>query len=282
MKIQHFFDKNTFTLSYVLFDETTKDALVIDSVLDYEPHSGTVSSESSESIIKYLKENNLKLHYILETHAHADHLSGSQLIKNEFPSALIGIGKGIKEVQKVFAPLFGISAENDGFDKLFADGETIKAGSLEFKVLNTSGHTPACVSYKFQNSVFTGDALFMPDYGTGRCDFPGGSASELYEGIHKNLYILPDDVNVYVGHDYQPGGRELQFKTTIGDSKKDNIRINSNIMKDEFVQLRSERDSKLKAPKLLLPSLQVNIRAGKLPEKDESGKSFLKIPLTIK
>lgn len=281
MKVQHFFDTDTSTLSYVVFDEATKDAVVIDPVLDFDPPSGQILDHSAQTLIKFIKDNGLNIHYILETHAHADHLSSSQLLKQNFPHSKLGISQRIKVVQEVFKNVFNLSgfrADGSDFDFLIVDEVAFKAGSFSIFPIPTPGHTPACTSFVIGENVFTGDALFMPDYGTGRCDFPKGSAAELYKSVMR-LYQLPDDTLVFVGHDYQPNGRALQFQTTIGESKNKNIQLNSSTDRDKYISFRETRDKTLKAPRLLLPSLQVNIAAGHLPIQEENGVSYLKLPL---
>lgn len=282
MKIKHFFDPDTFTLTYVVSDEKTKDGVIIDPVLDIDQASGTVEDRSIQEVIQYIKTEGIKLHAILETHAHADHLSSSQILKQVFPEAKIAIGDKIKVVQEVFKAHFNIDylkADASQFDLLFKDFEDYRFGSLKMKAIPTPGHTPACMSYQFGDAVFTGDAIFMPDYGTGRCDFPKGSAKDLYHSIAKNLYSLPDSTRIFVGHDYMPNGRELKFETTIGESKKSNIQLKATTSEKEYIQFREARDKTLKAPRLLLPSIQVNIDAGHLPPREENGKSYLKLPL---
>lgn len=282
MKIKHFFDPDTFTLTYVVSDEKTKDGVVIDPVLDIDQASGTVEDRSIQEVIQYIKSEGIKLHAILETHAHADHLSSSQILKQVFPEAKIAIGEKIKAVQEVFKAHFNIDylkADASQFDILFKDFEERSFGTLKMKAIPTPGHTPACMSYQFGDAVFTGDALFMPDYGTGRCDFPKGSAKDLYHSIAKNLYCLPDSTRIFVGHDYMPNERELQYETTIGESKKNNIQLKATTSENEYIQFREARDKTLKAPRLLLPSIQVNIDAGHLPPREENGKSYLKLPL---
>lgn len=287
MKIQEFFDEPTFTLTYLVYDPDSKDAVLIDPVWDYEPYSSTLSKESYKSVKKFIKNHELKLHYVLETHAHADHLTAAPLFKKDFPQAQTLIHENIQAVQQVFKDIFNFGDEFDTegkvFDRLVKDGDEIQAGTLSFKVIHTPGHTPACVSYYFnQEAIFTGDALFMPDFGTGRCDFPKGSAKDLYNSVHNKLYKLPDDTKVYVGHDYQPNGRELQFQTTIGVEKKENIQLKEETSEAEFIKFREERDSGLMAPKLLLASIQVNAQNGALPKPDDNGVSYLKMPLRHK
>jgi glyoxylase-like metal-dependent hydrolase (beta-lactamase superfamily II) len=283
MKIQHFFDPDTFTLTYVVFDEKTKDALVIDPVLDIETASGKLTETSTQKVLKFLKDENLKPHFVLETHAHADHLSSSQLFKKHYPGIKVGVSERIKAVQEVFKGVFNLtdfSADGSDFDYLIQDNEVFSAGSIKILALPTPGHTPACTSFVIENNVFTGDALFMPDYGTGRCDFPMGSAAHLYDSVQR-LYAMPEDTKVYVGHDYQPEGRELRFQTTIGESKASNIQLKASTSKSDYVSFREARDKTLKAPRLLLPSLQVNIAAGKLPRPENNGMSYLKLPLKV-
>lgn len=281
--IKEFFDKNTWTLTYVLWDDKTSDAIVIDPVMDYDPASSKTSDDSAKEVIEFLRSKQLNLHFILETHAHADHLSGSQLIKKEFPQAQIVIGEKITKVQEIFKGVFGLPEDfkTDGsqFDRLLKDGEEFMAGSIKIKTIFTPGHTPACASYYIDDNVFVGDALFMPDYGTGRCDFPAGSAVELYRSVHGRIYELPEDTKVYTGHDYMPNGRPLKFMATISEEKKHNIQLKADTSLEDFVQFRTERDRTLAAPKLLLPSVQVNIDAGHLPEPEKNGKRYLRIPI---
>ncbi|MBP9706837.1 MAG: MBL fold metallo-hydrolase [Oligoflexales bacterium] len=283
MQIKTFFDPDTFTLTYVVFDSSTKDAVVIDPVLNFDPKSGAVTQRSNNELKDFIDRNSLKVHYLLETHAHADHMSGSHDLKKlHFPKAKIAIGKNITLVQETFKKFFNLNdLQTDGsqFDELFSDDQVVKAGSLSFKVLFTPGHTPACVCYLFNDAVFTGDALFMPDFGTGRCDFPLGSSHDLFTSVSKRLYTLPDSTKVFVGHDYQPGGRKLEFETTIATEKSKNIQLNAKTSEAEFVRFRSERDKTLAAPVLLLPSIQVNIAAGEFPAPESNGVSYLKLPL---
>jgi glyoxylase-like metal-dependent hydrolase (beta-lactamase superfamily II) len=284
IQIKEFFDTQTWTLTYVVYNENTRDALVIDPVLDYDTASSKTSEESAQEVIKFLHVKELKLHFILETHAHADHLSGSQVIKKAFPKAQITIGEKITKVQETFKAIFDLASEfkTDGsqFDRLLKDGEEFFAGSIKIKTIFTPGHTPACVSYYIDQNIFVGDALFMPDYGTGRCDFPDGSAAELYHSIHSRIYELPENTKVYTGHDYLPNGRALKFMSSIAEEKKENIQLKASTSQDEFVRFRNERDRTLAAPKLLLPSVQVNIDAGHLPKPAENGKRYLRIPIS--
>ena len=284
VKIDSFYDQRTSTLTYVVQDADTKDAVVIDPVLDYDPASGRIWTESLDELAAFIDEQGLKLHWVLETHAHADHISGSQWLKERYGAGVV-IGQEITQVQEVFRDVFDLGADFpvDGsqFDKLVQDGEVLVAGSLELQAIRTPGHTPACVTWKTGDSVFTGDALFMPDMGTGRCDFPAGSADDLYRSVHGRLYGLPDSTRVFVGHDYQPGGRELAWESTIGEQKDSNIQLTAQTSHDEYVAFREARDSKLNAPRLLLPSVQVNINAGLLPGESANGRRYLKIPLKV-
>lgn len=285
MNIETFYDKRTFTLTYVVYDPHSKDAVVIDPVLDYDSSASTTSTESVDRVIRFVEDNNLIVHYILETHAHADHLSGSQVLKQRFPEARLAIGARITEVQDTFKRIFDLPGDfpTDGrqFDQLFDDGAIVTAGTLTGEVLYTPGHTPACASFKFGDAVFTGDALFMPDFGTGRCDFPAGSARAMYHSVKNRLYELPDDTRVFVGHDYQPGGREVRFESTIGEEKRTNVQLNSRTGEEEFVRARNERDKTLAAPKLLFQSVQVNIDGGSLPRPASNQVQYLKIPVNV-
>lgn len=285
MKIEAFYDPTTCTLTYVVYDPQSRDAVVIDPVLDYDPLSSATGTTSLEALESFLRERELRLHDVLETHAHADHLSGSQYLKRRF-DAKVGIGARIRDVQKVFADIFDLgptfAIDGSQFDRLFEDGERVTAGTLAFEVLATPGHTPACVTYAFGDAVFTGDALFIEDYGTGRCDFPSGSADALYGSVHERLYALPDATRVFVGHDYQPNGRALRYQTTIGHSKQANIQLRASTTREEFVRKRTERDAQLAAPRLLYPSVQINIDAGRLPKPHANGRRYLAVPLNPK
>lgn len=284
MKVQEFFDPATFTLTYVVFDEKSRDAVVVDPVLDFDPLAAETGTESLEKVVSFAKQNGLRVHYVLETHAHADHITGAQLLKKRLESEIV-IGARITEVQKTFQQVFDLGAAlaTDGsqFDRLVRDGDTLRGGTLTIEVIETPGHTPACVTYKIGDAVFTGDALFVEDYGTGRCDFPNGSADDLYTSVHDKLYRLPEQTRVFVGHDYQPGQRELRFATTIGVSKRDNIQLREETNREDFVRFRKERDATLKAPHLLFPSVQLNVNAGKLPPPHANGRRYLTIPLNL-
>jgi glyoxylase-like metal-dependent hydrolase (beta-lactamase superfamily II) len=277
MEIQHFYDQRTSTLTYVVFDAITTDAVVIDPVLDYDPVGSKVWTESVDAVLGFCAAHNLKVHYVLETHAHADHLSGAQKIKERHPGAKTAIGEGITIVQRTFKDVFELPADfpTDGrqFDVLLGDGQALHAGSLFLEVAAVPGHTPACVVYRCNDVAFTGDALFMPDQGTGRCDFPAGSASDLYDSIQR-IYSYPDETRVFVGHDYQPGGRALAWESTIGAQKAGNVQLPKGRSKDEFVSWRTRRDATLSAPRLLFQSVQVNVDGGRVPR-------FLKVPVNV-
>ncbi len=282
MTIETFFDERTATLTYVVYDEETGDAVVIDPVLDYDPASSKVWTESSDVVRDFIVEQGLRLHLILETHAHADHLSGAQHLKQTFPEAKLVIGRDIREVQKIFKAVFGLPAgfATDGsqFDGLIVPGEFVEAGSLRIEAIATPGHTPACMTYRVEDAIFTGDAIFMPDLGTGRCDFPGGSAEDLYHSIHEVLYALPEETRMFVGHDY-PKGREVRWETTVGEQKRENVALPCGRSSSDFVAWRNARDATLSAPKLLFQSVQVNIDAGNLPDPEANQVRYLKIPI---
>jgi glyoxylase-like metal-dependent hydrolase (beta-lactamase superfamily II) len=281
-QVRGFFDTRTWTWTYVVYDPTTKDAVVIDPVHDFDPASGRTWTASVDAVIEFVQGLGLKVHLQLETHAHADHLSGSQVLKHAL-WAPVAIGAAIQAVQAVFAPVFNLGddfpADGSQFDRLIQDGEGITLGSLRIEAMSTPGHTPACMSYRIGDAVFTGDALFLPDVGVGRCDFPAGSAADLYASVTGKLYALPDDTRVFVGHDYPPAGRDPAAHTTIGASKAQNQHLRAETSEAEFVAFRTERDAGLAPPRLLLPSIQVNINAGRLPEPEDNGKRYLKIPL---
>jgi len=279
--IKTFYDPATFTLTYVVYEPGSRDAVVIDPVLDYDPLASRVSTRSLAAVEGFLRAENLRVHYVLETHAHADHLSGSQYLKRRF-DARVAIGRRIREVQATFKDVFdlgpGFPTDGSPFDRLLEDGETLQAGSLRVEVIATPGHTPACVTYRIEDAIFTGDALFLEDYGTGRCDFPGGDAGALFTSIQR-LYGLPDATRVFVGHDYQPGGREVRWETTVAASKASNVQLRASTSREDFVRFRKERDATLSAPRLLYPSVQVNVNAGRLPEPHANGRRYLVVPL---
>ena len=280
-RVQAFFHGPTNTVTYLVSDPATGAAAIIDPVLDYDPAAARTDDASIVQVLDAVREQGLDLKLILDTHAHADHLSGADEIRHR-TGAPIGIGGHITKVQKVFGALFeahDVTPDGVVFDRLFADGERFMLGSLEVEVLHTPGHTPACVSYHVGDAVFVGDTLFMPDYGTARADFPGGDARTLYRSIHK-LLALPEATRMFVGHDYLPEGREdYRWETTVGAQKAGNIHVGGGVTEDDFVAMREARDATLAVPKLILPSLQMNIRAGALPPAEASGKRFLKMPL---
>ena len=286
MKVNHYYDEQTGTLTYLVMDTKTKDAVVIDPILNYDGASSKYDLTAVNNVIEDIKTHQLKVHFILETHAHADHLTGSQFLKPLIGNPKVGIGENIKKVQSTFKTIFNFKDFNENgvqFDVLFKDNETIWAGSISITTLFTPGHTPACVSYYINESmVFTGDALFMHDYGTGRCDFPGGSAQALYQSVTQRLYTLPDDTKVFVGHDYRPNGRAVQAMSTIGLQKAHNPQLAQNTQEDAFVTFRQSRDATLPSPQLILQSLQVNIDAGHLPSPEDNGTAYLKVPIQKK
>ena len=282
--IRAFFDEPTNTVSYLVADPATKKAVIIDPVLDYDHNAGTVDTRSVEAMLKAADEAGYAVEWVLETHAHADHLSGAPYIKAK-TGAKIGIGEHIKDVQRIFRPIFNatdLATDGSDFDHLFKDGERFKIGALDAEVLYTPGHTPADVSYKIEDAVFVGDTLFMPDYGTARADFPGGDAHQLYRSI-KRLQALPPETRLFMCHDYKaPGRDEYAWETTVKEQREKNVHVREGVTEEEFVAMRSKRDATLSAPRLLLPSIQVNIRAGKFPPKAANGVSYLLIPVTLK
>jgi glyoxylase-like metal-dependent hydrolase (beta-lactamase superfamily II) len=279
--IEAFFDDATNTVSYLVADPVTRRAAVIDPVLDYDHRSGKASVRSSDAILEAARQRGLYIEWILETHAHADHLSAAPYLRGK-TGARVGIGERIRDVQAIFRPVFNLSdVSGDGseFDHLFRDGETFHVGELAVRVLHTPGHTPACVSYQIGDAVFVGDTLFMPDYGTARADFPGGSASSLYRSIRR-LLELPAETRLFMCHDYKAPGRDRHaWETTVGEQKARNVHVHDGVSESEFVEIRKARDATLAAPTLLLPSIQVNIRAGRLPRAESNGVSYLKIPI---
>lgn len=279
--IRAFFDPNTWTVSYVVFDMATKRAAIIDPVLDYDFKSGRTGTRSADQLLAYVQDNHLTVQWILETHAHADHLSGARYLQ-ERAGGRIAIGEHIREVQATFKRLFNLeqSFVPDGsqFDHLFQDGETFRIGSVEAKALYVPGHTPADVAYLLDGAVFVGDTLFMPDVGSARADFPGGDAHALYRSIRR-LLALPPETRMFVCHDYPPVNRQALWETTVADQRARNIHVRDGIDENEFVAMRRARDATLDLPTLMLPSIQVNVRAGRLPPPEDDGMSYLKIPL---
>lgn len=276
-----FFDETTSTLSYVVADMESKVCAIIDPVLEFDEASAEITTLGAKKILEHLQVNELSCKYILETHAHADHLSAGYLLKQRL-NAPIGIGQLIVDVQHVFAEMYSEtpSFRRDGsqFDLLLADGQKLALGRLSIEAMHVPGHTPACMAYKIGDAVFVGDTLFMPDSGTARCDFPGGSASALYHSIQR-LLALPEETRVFVCHDYQPNGRELAFEATISAHRKENVHVGSGINESEFVAMRTARDTQLQTPRLMLPSMQVNIRAGALPAHPVSSRPVITMPI---
>jgi glyoxylase-like metal-dependent hydrolase (beta-lactamase superfamily II) len=279
-KVRAFFHEPTFTVSYLVWDPATKRGAIIDSALDFDPKSGRTGTQSAQRILDAAREEGVTVDWLLETHAHADHLSAAPFLK-QATGAPIVIGENIKAVQKVFKGVFNlgyVTADGRPFDKLVADGETLALGELEIEVLHTPGHTPACVSYRIGDAVFVGDTMFMPDYGTARADFPGGDARTLYRSIQK-LLALPDETRVFLCHDYKAPGRDAYaWETTIGEERAKNVHL-AGKNEEEFVAMREARDKTLDMPVLILPAIQVNIRAGELPPAEENGVRYLKLPL---
>jgi glyoxylase-like metal-dependent hydrolase (beta-lactamase superfamily II) len=280
--VQTFFDRATFTASYLVSDPATRAAAIIDPVLDFEPKSARLSTTSADELLSAVEAQGLKLNYVLETHAHADHLSAADYIRAR-TGAPIAIGARIVEVQKQFIPVFevdDVGADGKAFDHLLNEGDTLPLGEITIGVLDTPGHTPADVSYLIGDAAFVGDTLFMPDYGTARADFPGGNARTLYRSIQKIL-SLPPETRLFVGHDYLPEGRQdYRWETTVGEQRRLNVHAHEGVDEEAFVTLRQARDATLAAPTLILPSLQVNIRGGALPPASPSGRVFLKVPVT--
>ena len=285
LHVEAFFDKTTSTISYLVMDGETRQCALIDSVLDYDPKSGRTCTASADQLIARVNELGAKVQWILETHVHADHLSAAAYLKDKL-GGHTGIGALITQVQKVFGTLFnaepGFARDGSQFDVLFVDEEGFRIGNLHARALHTPGHTPACMSYMVQDAgetaVFVGDTLFTPDYGTARCDFPGASATTLYQSIRR-LLAFPDQTQLFMCHDYLPGGRELRYVTTVAEQRADNIHIHEGVSQDSFVAMREARDKTLDMPVLILPSVQINMRSGQYPEPEENGVSYLKIPL---
>ena len=281
-RVTAFFEASTNTVSYVVAEADGRGAAIIDSVLDFDQAAGRTSMEHADKIAEFVDREGLTVHWILETHVHADHLSAAPYLQEKL-GGKIGIGAEITTVQSTFGKIFneGTAFQRDGsqFDALFSEGDSFFIGQLRADVLHTPGHTPACLTYVIGDAAFVGDTLFMPDFGTARCDFPGGSASDLYASIQKIL-SLPDETRIFVGHDYKaPGRDEFAWETTVGEQKALNVHIGAGRPMEEFVAMRTERDASLGMPRLILPSIQVNMRAGNMPEPEENGKSYLKVPL---
>lgn len=280
-QVKAFFDPATNTISYVVKDPGSAACAVIDSVMDIDYFAGRITYDNADQIIDYIRENGLELEWLIETHVHADHLSAAPYIQGKL-GGKIGIGSQIVVVQDVFGKIFneGTEFQRDGsqFDRLFEDGDTYMIGNLPAFVMHTPGHTPACMVHVMGDAAFAGDTLFMPDGGSARADFPGGDAGELYDSIQKVL-SLPDETRLFMCHDYGPNGRDIQWETSVGEEKIHNIHVGGGKTKEEFVAFRTERDAQLDMPKLIIPSLQVNMRAGEMPPADEDGRTFLKVPV---
>jgi glyoxylase-like metal-dependent hydrolase (beta-lactamase superfamily II) len=278
--VKAFFDPQTWTYTYVVYESKGSACIVIDSVLNYDPKSGRTKTKSADEVIAFIQEHQLKLEWILETHAHADHLTAAPYIQEKL-GGKIAIGDHITTVQGVFKGVFNLddlAVDGSQFDVLIKEGESISFGNLSFKALYVPGHTPACMAYEIGDSIFVGDTLFMPDVGTARCDFPGGSASNLYRSI-QSILNYPPKTKLYMCHDYPPNGRTPEYQSTVADQKKSNIHVHDGVTEEQFVAMRTKRDAGLEMPVLILPSIQINIRAGHMPKPESNGTAYLKIPL---
>lgn len=279
--VKEFFQSSSGTLSYVVYNEN-RDAVVIDSALDYDPVTMELSTNSLKPLLSFLSDNKLNVWWIIDTHVHADHVTGMDYLKTQFPSARTGIGERVSEVQLGGKHLFGLKSnafpQGWPFDYLFKNGEMIPAGSLEFKVMATPGHTPSCVCYLFDDGLFVGDVIFMPEAGTGRCDFPGGDAEQLFDSIQK-IFKLPDETKIFVGHNYPSGDKHYQFVSSVGVQKASNVHVKLPTSKESFVEFRKSRDKTLPLPKLFYASLFLNIRGGRLPNQNEQGQRLIQFPL---
>lgn len=283
-EITAFFDEATFTVSYVVRDPSSNKCAIVDSVLDFDYASGRTDTTSADQVIAFVKDKGYALDWILETHVHADHLSAAPYIQEQLGGE-IGIGEKIKVVQDTFGKVFneGTAFRRDGsqFDRLFQQGDSFHIGQMRGDVLHTPGHTPACLTYVIGDAAFVGDTLFMPDFGTARCDFPGGSSETLYSSIQKIL-SLPDETRIFVGHDYKaPGREEFAWETTVGEQKAKNVHVGGDNEKEDFIRMRDARDATLGMPRLIVPSLQVNMRAGQMPEPEDNGAIYLKVPVNL-
>ena len=279
--VKAFYEKSSGTISYVVQDPSSKNCAVIDSVLNFDFSSGRTSTESADEIIRYIEHKKLELEWIIETHVHADHLSAAPYIQEKI-GGKIGIGEKIILIQDQFGKIFneGTRFQRDGsqFDRLFKDGDQYSIGSMNARTMHTPGHTPACMVHIIEDAAFVGDTLFMPDGGTARADFPGGDARDLYRSV-KRVLELPSETRLFICHDYGPGGRDAAWETTVGEQKEKNIHVRDGVTEDEFVEMRETRDSTLSMPKLIIPSIQVNMRAGEMPEKEDNGVNYIKIPI---
>lgn len=282
-EVTAFLDEVTNTLTYVVADPETGQCAVIDPVLDYDLIAGRTSTASVDAVIEFIKANKLSLDLVLETHVHADHLSAAPVLKQQL-QARTAIGDHITAIQEVFTGIFNlddVATDGSQFDLLMADGDEFPVGNIQAKVMHTPGHTPACVTFVIGDAVFVGDTLFMPDFGTARCDFPGGDAEALYDSIQR-IFELPDETRLFMCHDYKaPGRDEYAWETSVAEQRKDNIHIHDGISKQEFVEFRTGRDSQLGMPKLIIPSIQVNIRAGDMPDPETNGVRYLKVPVDV-
>ena len=281
-EVASFFDEDTFTVSHVAIDPATRRAAIIDSVLDFDPAAGRIRHASADRVVSHVEAHGLKVDWILETHVHADHVSAGDYLKHKL-GGQSAIGEHVRTVQSTFARVFNTGPDfaPDGrqFDRLFRDGDAFRIGDLEARVIHTPGHTPACITYVIGDAAFVGDTLFMPDYGTARCDFPGGDAAVLYRSIHK-LFDLPPETRIFLCHDYKaPGRDEYRWETTVAEQRAKNVHIHEGISEAEFVAMRTSRDKTLSMPKLILPSVQINMRAGKFPEPESNGVRYLKLPV---
>ncbi|MCL6741642.1 MBL fold metallo-hydrolase [Sphingomonas sp. RB56-2] len=283
-QIRAFFDEPTNTVTYLVWDATSKRGVAIDPVLDFDPAGGTVDDDSVGELLKAAEDLGVTIEWVLETHIHADHLSGAPLIKAR-TGAKIAIGEHVRDVQNIFRPIFGaedVKAGGGDFDRLFADGDLLEVGGLCVEVIHTPGHTPACVSYRIGDAVFVGDTLFMPDFGTARTDFPGGCARQLYRSIRR-LLALPPETRLFMCHDYKAPGRDrFAWETTVAEERRTNKHVHDGVSEDEFVAMRQERDKGLQTPRLLIPSIQVNMRAGRFPPAEASGVRYLRIPVKLR
>jgi glyoxylase-like metal-dependent hydrolase (beta-lactamase superfamily II) len=280
-QVHGIFDPATWTITYVVHQGPGTACAIIDSVLDYDPKSGRTKTGSADKVIDFVRANQLKVEWILETHAHADHLTAAPYLKSQL-GGLTAIGDHITAVQKVFKGIFnlekGFKLDGSQFDHLLKPGETISVGSLGGEALYVPGHTPACMAYKFGDAVFVGDTLFMPDVGTARCDFPGGDAKTLYAST-RTLLNLPPETRLFMCHDYPPAGRKVKFETTVAEQRAHNIHLNDGITEEQFIAMRTKRDASLEMPVMILPAVQINIRAGELPPKEDNGISYVKVPM---
>jgi glyoxylase-like metal-dependent hydrolase (beta-lactamase superfamily II) len=279
--VKGFFDPDTWTVTYVVYEKEGSSCIIIDSVLSYDPKSGRTHTKLADEVIRFVGENNLKTEWILETHAHADHITAAPYLKSKL-GGKVAIGDHISAVQGVFKDIFNLEktfpTDGSQFDYLLKDGEEIRFGNLSFKSIFVPGHTPACMAYQVGDAVFVGDTMFMPDVGTARCDFPGGDAHVLYQSMRKIL-SLPPETRLFMCHDYPPNGRSAQFESTVAEQRRSNIHMHDGISEEQFIEMRTKRDATLEMPVLILPAIQVNIRAGEFPPKESNGISYLKIPV---